>query len=55
MEPEGKPPLTLKAGDFSNSPAKLVHRATNASKTDPAKILGVVIAEKGQPLSTPVK
>ena len=55
LEPEGKPPVTLKAGDFSNSPAKLVHKATNASKTAPAKILGVLLAEKGQPLSTPVK
>ena len=55
-EAEGKPPITLKAGNFSNSPVpKLVHNATNASKTAPAKILGVLIAEKGQPLSTPVK
>ncbi len=55
LEPEGKPPVTLKVGDVGNQLPKAVHNATNASKTAPAKILGVLIAEKGQPLATPVK
>ena len=55
LEPEGKPPVTLKAGDFGHQPPKQVHNATNASKTAPAKILGFLLAEKGQPLATPVK
>ena len=55
LEPEGKPPVTLKVGDVGNQLPKAVHNATNASKTAPAKILGVLLAEKGQPLSTPVK
>lgn len=55
LEVEGKPPLTLKAGESSQIPAKQVHNATNASKTDPVKILVFLAAEKGQPLATNVK
>ncbi len=55
LEPEGKPPLTLKKGDSFHNPAKGVHNAKNGSKTEPAKVLVVLIGEKGAPLSTPVK
>jgi quercetin dioxygenase-like cupin family protein len=55
IEPDGKPPLTLKKGESFHNPAKAVHNAKNGSATAPAKVLVVLIGEKGAPLSTPVK
>lgn len=55
VEPDGKPPLMLKKGDSFHNPAKAVHNAKNGSPTEPAKVLVVLIGEKGAPLSTPVK
>lgn len=55
LEPEGKPPLTLKAGESFHNPFKNVHDAKNPSQTEPAKVLVFLLAEKGQPLSTPAK
>jgi hypothetical protein len=37
------------------NPAKQVHDAKNASASAPAKVLTVLISEKGQPLATAVK
>jgi len=52
LEIEGKPTVTLKAGEiFYLAPGK-VHQAINNS-TAPAKLAAVFIAEKGKPLSTP--
>ena len=53
-EPEGKPPVTLKAGQAGTNPNKNVHYIKNASMTEPARVLGCLIADKGQPLSVPV-
>jgi quercetin dioxygenase-like cupin family protein len=53
MEIEGKPPLTLKAGQVFFIPAGTVHAAKNAGKV-PAKILATYVVEKGKPLATPV-
>jgi quercetin dioxygenase-like cupin family protein len=51
LEIEGKPTVTLKAGEiFSLAPGK-VHQAINNS-TAPAKLAAVFIAEKGKPLTT---
>jgi quercetin dioxygenase-like cupin family protein len=55
LEPEGQPPMTLKKGESFHNPAKGVHNAKNGSATQPAKVLVVLIGEKGAPLSTPVK
>ena len=55
LEPDGKSPLTLKKGESFHNPAKAVHNAKNGSTTQPAKVLVVLIGEKGAPLSTPVK
>ena len=55
VEPEGKPALTLKKGESFHNPAKAVHNAKNGSTTQPAKVLVVLIGEKGAPLTTPVK
>ena len=55
VEPEGKPPLTLKKGESFHNPAKAVHNAKNGSTTQPAQVLVVLIGEKGAALSTPGK
>ena len=54
-QPEGKPPVTLKAGQAGVNPHKNVHYIKNASMTEPARVLGCLIAEKGQPLAVPVQ
>jgi quercetin dioxygenase-like cupin family protein len=54
-EPEGKPPVTLKTGEASHNPTKNVHYVKNASMTEPAKVLGCLIADKGRPLAMPVQ
>jgi quercetin dioxygenase-like cupin family protein len=54
LEQEGKPPVTLKAGDVIHNPAKLPHNGKNASTTAPAKVVVVYVVEKGQPLATQV-
>ena len=54
LENEGNPTVTLKAGDvFYIAPGK-VHQAIN-NGTVTAKLAAVFVAEKGKPLSTPVK
>ncbi|MBS0582699.1 MAG: cupin domain-containing protein [Proteobacteria bacterium] len=54
QEVAGKPTVTLKAGDVFHVPAGAVHQATNKGSV-PAKIAVVFVAEKGKPLTTPVK
>ncbi|HEX7615958.1 MAG TPA: cupin domain-containing protein [Thermoanaerobaculia bacterium] len=54
LENEGSPKTTLKAGDtFHIAPGK-IHEAVNTG-TVPAKLAVVFVAEKGKPLTTPVK
>ena len=55
FEPDKEKPFELKAGEITFNPAKHIHRATNQSATEPAKILNCMIAEKGQPLAFPVQ
>ena len=55
FEGQGKPPVTLKAGEALHNPTRQVHDAKNASTTAPAKVLVVLIGEKGQPLATQVQ
>ena len=55
FEPDQEAPFDLKAGQVTFNPAKHVHKATNMSATDPAKVLNCMIAEKGQPLAVPVQ
>ncbi|TMH14696.1 MAG: cupin domain-containing protein [Betaproteobacteria bacterium] len=54
FEPEGGQPFELKAGQIAFNPAKHIHKATNASSSEAAKVLNCMLAEKGQPLATPV-
>jgi quercetin dioxygenase-like cupin family protein len=54
VEIEGKPPLTLKAGDVFFVPSGVVHAVKNAGPA-PAKVLSTYVVAKGKPLATPVK
>ncbi|HSF34346.1 MAG TPA: cupin domain-containing protein [Candidatus Tectomicrobia bacterium] len=55
LEPDGQPPITLKAGESAHMPAKHIHNAKNASTTAPVKVLVFLVGEKGQALATPVQ
>lgn len=50
------PERTYKAGEmWIETPGQLHAVSGNASKTSPAKILAILLAEKGKPLTTPEK
>jgi len=51
---DGKPPVTLKAGDVLFVPAGVVHAAKNIGSGNAAE-LGTYVVEKGKPLVTLVK
>ena len=51
---EGKPPVTLKAGDVLFVPAGIIHGAKNVGSGN-ASELATYIVEKGKPLSVMVK
>ena len=53
-EVEGRPPITLEAGDVLFIPARAVHVARNPGKTNGAE-LATYVVEKGKPLLTLVK
>ena len=55
FEPDQEQPFELKAGQITFNPAKHVHKATNTSSSEPAKVLNCMLADKGQPLATPVQ
>ncbi len=54
LEVEGKPPVTLKAGDVFFIEAGKVHDGKNIGNTT-AKVVATYIVEKGKPLATPVQ
>lgn len=54
LENAGSPKVNLKAGDTFHILPGAVHEAVNIGKT-PAKFAVVFVAEKGKPLTTPVK
>jgi quercetin dioxygenase-like cupin family protein len=54
VEQEGKPPVTLKAGETFFIPSGTVHNATNKGSVK-ARVLATYIVEKGKPLATPAK
>ena len=53
LEQEGKPAVTLKAGQTFFIPPGTVHNATN-NESATARVLATYIVEKGKPLATPV-
>ena len=58
FEVQGKPSVTLKAGDTFQTGPRQVHNVKNASTTAPAKSLVFYVVEKGKSLadiSTPAK
>jgi quercetin dioxygenase-like cupin family protein len=54
LETEGSPKVTLKAGDTFRYVPGTWHEAVNVGTT-PARFAAVFVAEKGKPLTTPVK
>jgi len=52
LEIEGKPTVTLKAGEIFYLAPGQIHQAVNNS-TAPAKLAAAFVAEKGKPLTTP--
>ena len=52
LEQDGKPPVTLKAGQGFIIPAGTVHNATNTGSAQ-ARVLATYVVEKGKPLATP--
>lgn len=55
MQVQGKDPVTLKPGDtFSETPTDTHLQSANASKTEPAKFIAIVIKDKGAPVTRPV-
>ena len=54
IEMEGKPPVTLNAGEFFFVPAGTVHDGKNVG-SGKAKVLATYVVEKGKPIATPVK
>ena len=51
---DGQPPRRMKAGEAFVIPAGVIHAARNPG-AEPARLVGVYIVEKGQPLATPAK
>jgi quercetin dioxygenase-like cupin family protein len=54
LESDGEAPVTMNAGDSRHMPARHVHNGRNVSTTTPTKVVVFLLAEKGQPLTTPV-
>lgn len=56
VTPDGKEPVTLKQGETAHlAPADGIHAAKNGSTSEPAKVLVVLVVDKGKPLSEPAK
>jgi quercetin dioxygenase-like cupin family protein len=58
LEVQGKPPVTVKAGEAFSTAAGQVHNVKNASSSAPTKALAFYIAKKGtalEGLSVPAK
>ena len=56
MQLKGKPAVTLKAGQtFYEGPSDVHIVGRNASNTEPARFVVVLLKGKGAPLQTPVK
>ena len=55
LEFDGRPPVPVRAGESYYNPAKNIHNVKNASATEPVKLIGFVVGEKGQPLASPAK
>jgi quercetin dioxygenase-like cupin family protein len=50
---EGKPPVTLHAGEALLAPAGTIHTHWNPSTTEPLRFIELIVAKKGQDRSVP--
>ncbi len=55
VEPDGGPPETINAGETATNPARRVHAARNPSASAPTRAIVFLLADKGQPLTTPAQ
>ena len=56
VKPDGKDPITLGKGQASHiAPGDGIHAAMNGSKSEPAKVLVILVVEKGKPLAEAAK
>ena len=55
IEPEGKEPMTLKAGDSARLPMGTVHMAHNPDPSAPAVAIVFLVTETGKPLAAMVE
>lgn len=51
---DGQPPFTLKAGEGTYNPRDRIHAVKNASATEPAQLVAVLINDAGKPIAVPV-
>ena len=54
LEIDGKPPVTLNAGEVFFVPAGMVHDGRNVGSGS-AKVLATYVVEKGKPVASPAK
>jgi quercetin dioxygenase-like cupin family protein len=52
--PDGEAPFTLKAGEGTYNPKNRIHAVKNASATEPAQLVAVLINDTGKPIAVPV-
>jgi quercetin dioxygenase-like cupin family protein len=56
IKPDGKDPITLGKGQAAHiAPADGIHAAMNGSKSESAKVLVILVVEKGKPLAEAAK
>jgi quercetin dioxygenase-like cupin family protein len=55
LEVDGKPPVTLKAGETFHVPPNVAHSSRNASTTAPLKVLVFGLFDTGKPHTVAVK
>ena len=55
FEIDGEQPKTISAGQATFTPRGHIHKVTNASSSEPAQIVVVLIHEEGQPLAVNAK
>ena len=53
--PAGKEPIILKVGDVGHLTPDVVHAARNGSESETAKVLVILVVDKGKPLAEAAK
>jgi quercetin dioxygenase-like cupin family protein len=55
VEPVGSEPITLRVGDVGHLTPDVVHAARNGSESETAKVLVILVVDKGKPLAETAK